>query len=367
MGQLFKKPGSANWWARYTVQGKQVRESTNTTNRKEAELFLSQRIVGNKVPTKASIGSLLDTLIEDYEINGKDAAWCRTYVEKHIRPVFGDLKADRLSTDDLRSFVAAMLKAEYKNATVNRCLALLQRAYKLRGVPYPGFSLLQENNVRKGFLDHMDFWQLYEKLPKHLKPPVLFAFETGCRKSEVLGLKWNQIDEIRVGDTLRYCVRLHPGETKNKQGRVIPLTDLMKQILDDIRPFAKSDYVFTFRGKPIHDIRTGWQKACALAGPQFKGLLFHDMRRSAIRNMVRGGTPEAVAMAISGHKTRSVFDRYNVVDEADLATAMSRYEQSRKRELQYFATTGAPDEIKRFAENAFEPEIEVPFDYGPDK
>jgi integrase len=361
MGQLFKKPGSSNWWARYTVQGQQVRESTNTSNRKEAERFLSQRIVTNTVPSRASIGSLLDTLIQDYEINGKDAEWCRTYVETHLRPAFGEMKADRLTEDHIRKFVGDKLKAEYKNATVNRCLALLQRAFKLRKVPYPGFPLLQENNVRKGFLTNLNFWQLYTNLPKHLQPIVLFAFETGCRKSEVLGLKWDQLDEIKVGDTVRYCVRLNPGETKNKQGRVIPLTDLMKELLDNIRPFSKSEYIFTFRGKPIHDIRTGWKKACTDAGPEFEGLLFHDMRRSAIRNMVRGGTPEGVAMAISGHKTRSVFERYNVVDEADLAAAMQRYEESRKADLQYFASVAGPDHIQQYAAKAFEHEIEVPF------
>jgi integrase len=96
---------------------------------------------------------------------------------------------------------------------------------------------------------------------------------------------------------------------------------LAAQKRDRDQRFPDMPFVFyTPKGEPIEDFRRAWATACEKA--KIPGRLFHDFRRTGVRNMIRAGVPDVVAMAISGHKTRSVFDRYNIVnvDDRKLAT-----------------------------------------------
>ena len=147
------------------------------------------------------------------------------------------------------------------------------------------------------------------------------AFTFGWRFSEVLNLRVEQVNV--AGGT----IRLYPGETKNDEGRVVVMTDRVRRLLEPcITGKNAGDYVFTREnGKRVKDFRGAWKKVCEKAGvPE---LLFHDLRRTAVRNMVRSSIPERVAMQISGHKTRSIFDRYNIVSERDLRDAARAMER----------------------------------------
>ena len=119
-------------------------------------------------------------------------------------------------------------------------------------------------------------------------------------------------------------IRLRASNSKNKKGRPLVLKGEVLDVIQRRASLRRLDcpYVFHRNGRRISSLFKAWRKACEAAGPT--GRYFHDMRRSAIRNFVRSGTPEVVAMAISGHKPRSVFDRYNIVNEADIAEAMAR-------------------------------------------
>ena len=194
--------------------------------------------------------------------------------------------------------------------------------------------------------------------PDYFKPLVTFAYYTGWRKKEILTLKWNQVDlNART-------VRLDPGTTKSKEGQLIILDgELLEAIqgqweqrkvaeIPGQSPALLCPYVFHCNGKVIGgkraEIRKVWQKACIDSGfgqmielergdgkkaKAYRGKLFHDFRRTAVRNMVRAGVNERVAMKISGHKTRSVFDRYNIVSEDDLKEAARRtWEHAQRQE-----------------------------------
>jgi integrase len=153
-------------------------------------------------------------------------------------------------------------------------------------------------------------------------PVVSFAYLTGWRKAEVLGLEWNRVD-FDEG-----TVSLNPGETKSGEGRTIYMTTELRELLEaqDAARLALQKkgvicpFVFNrFNGKPVKDYYTAWRKATKAAG--CPGRILHDMRRTAIRRFTRSGIAEATAMRLSGHKTRSVFDRYDIGSTADLKHA----------------------------------------------
>ncbi len=152
-----------------------------------------------------------------------------------------------------------------------------------------------------------------------MKPIVTFAYHSGWRKGEILGLTWDRVD---LGGGV---VRLDPGETKNNEARTLYMDDdLLKEIqtLHSKRRLG-CPYVFHRKGEPIRHFRWTWDSRCRQVG--LKGRLFHDFRRTAVRNMVRAGVSEGVAMKISNHKTRSVFDRYNIINDQDLIEAAKKH------------------------------------------
>jgi len=325
------------FWIEFYQNGKQRRESSHSEKRSDAEALLKRRQgemgLGTLASTaigKVTTANLLDLLLADYELNGKSLSWAK-YVDGHLRPALGKIRASMVGTEVINRYVSERRREDIANSTINRELSLLRRAFNLgfRAEPrlvqsVPRIPRFAEKNVRKGFFEYDDFVRLRNELPEHLRPVITFAYSTGCRKSEILGIRWSQVDfAYRV-------VRLEPGETKNGEGRTAPmileLFDMLtvqKQIRDQF--FPDCPFVFFRYGKQIRNFYAAWGEASKRAGlAEAEGKpkkLFHDLRRTGVRNLVRAGVPELVAMRISGHKTRSVFDRYNIIDERDVRAA----------------------------------------------
>jgi len=312
MGHIYKQKGSKRWWIKYYRDGKPFFESSKSTKKTAAEKLLKKRegeIVDGKLPgiyfDKVKFDELAEDYLTDYKLNGnKTLKKAERIIRIHLKPFFGDIRASGITTAKIKRYINMRSEDGAANATINRELAALKRMLNLgaRSTPpkvnrVPYIPMLAEDNTRKGFFEHDEFIALRTALSEHLRGFCTFAYITGWRFSEIASLTWNRID-LKEG-----VVRLEAGETKNKEGRTIYL----------------DDYVFHNHGKRITDIRWYWNKACNEAG--LEGRLFHDLRRTAIRDMVRAGIPERVAMMISGHKTRSVFDRYNIVSPEDLKRA----------------------------------------------
>jgi integrase len=281
-----------------------------------------RRFIG---PAEDRLGfeDLAEMLRSDYLVNGRRSLAKIDDCLAHLRGYFGLDRALDISADRIKRYVIERQKESAAHATINRELAALKRAFNLaveaeRLSHAPYIAMLEEHNVRQGFVGHGEFLALREHLPEHLKDPVTFLYLAGWRVSEMKALEWRDAD-LAAG-----TVRLRPELSKNKDGRVLPLSGELAELLGRRLEKRRLDcpFVFHLDGRPLRDFRGSWATACRKAG--LAKLLVHDLRRTVVRNLVRAGVPERVAMEITGHKTRSVFERYNIVSEADRLGAVQR-------------------------------------------
>jgi integrase len=183
-------------------------------------------------------------------------------------------------------------------------------------------------------------------LPDYLQPLLTVGYITGWRiKSELLAIEWRHVDfKART-------LRLDPGMTKNDEGREFPFTAELEAALTAQRELTDATdrkrgaivrHVFHRSGERVRSWRRPWLQALLKAGlavreakadgtpnPHGKiipGVIPHDFRRTAIRNLARAGVSEAIAMRLCGHETRSVFDRYNIVTGDDLRAGVAKLE-----------------------------------------
>jgi len=355
MGMIYKR--GKTYWIKYYRNGKPYRESTKSTKEADAKRLLKKRegeISRGKLPgiyfDNVRFDELAEDFLRDYRINGKKSLVRAERSVNHLKNEFEGIRATELTTPRIEVYIekrmewvckkcektfepqdecpfcgSADLRPVAAHATINRELSALKRMFNLgaqRTPPkvdrVPFIPMLKENNTRKGFFEYEGFIALRDALPAYLKTVVTFGYNFGWRVSEILGLTWDRVD-LKNG-----IVRIETGETKNDEARTVYLDDELKDIFKKLFSERRLDitYVFLRDGEPIKGFRKAWLKACKDVG--LKGKIFHDLRRTAIRNMVRAGVPERVAMMISGHKTRSVFDRYNIVSDEDLKEATRR-------------------------------------------
>ena len=336
MGRIFRR--GPIYWVAYYHRGKEYRESSRSENEAQARKLLKKRIgevasgqlVGPS-EERFSFSNLMELLITDYEINGKRSIESARLSIKHLRRYFSSVRAIDMTADRVAEYVRERQQEGAANGSINRELAALKRAFtlatragRLRSAPY--IPLLEENNSRRGFIDHASFLALRNGLPAHLRDPVTFLYLSGWRVSEMRSLEWRDVD---LAD---HQIRLRPEESKNKNGRVLPVRGELRKITERARQNRRLECPFVFHesGEPIGDFRKAWKTACKHAG--ISSLIVHDLRRTAVRNMVRAGIPERVAMELSGHKTRRIFDRYNIVSDEDLSAATDRLEDHLTRQ-----------------------------------
>jgi integrase len=279
---------------------------------------------------RVRMADLLTTLETDYANNGRRS--CRTLGFRllPLRVAFDQDRARDVTASRVAQYVRERLAAGKARATVNRELAALRRAFTIaveqeRLTSGPRIKMLTEAPPRQCFVNLGDLEKIVAGLPDYLRDLARFGFLTGWRVGEITTLEWCDVDREGRRITLR---REH---SKNGQPRVIPVTTMLDEIMArrwEAR--GSSAHVFHHNGRRIGDFRKAWTRACAAAGKP--PLLFHDLRRSAVRNLVSAGVDQSVAMRVTGHKTVSVFQRYRIVAEDDVRAALNRMEAALKAE-----------------------------------
>jgi integrase len=327
MGHIYQRGNI--FWIKYYRNGKAYHESSKSDKEKPAKDLLKERegeIAKGELPgvrfDKIRFEEIADDFLNDYRINQrKSVRKAEQYVE-YLKKSFEGFRVMNINTARIKDHINRRIEKGLANATINRELSALKRMFslasectpkKVRDIPH--IPMLKESNVRKGFFEYDQYMAIKNALPDYLKPIVTLAYHLGWRKGECLGLTWDKVD------MRQRTVRLDPGETKNDEARNAYMNDELFREMQGV--FAKRrlgcPYVFHHAGQPIRTFEKAWNAACRKA--KLPGKLFHDFRRTAARNMVRSGIAERVAMTITGHKTRSIFDRYNIVSDQDLKEA----------------------------------------------
>src|ERR1035437_6438138 len=334
-GSIFKR--GQLWWCRVYVDGVPVDESSKSDNYEAAKRHLT-KMNGRKERGElggANAKMTVDRVIDHYLDVCKhsvqpDTRQIYEYVfDANIRPFFGKLRADKVTTAHLLEYRKQRTAAGRSASTANRELVILRAALRAAAhatppmialASIPRFTLEDERPfARTGFVVDDQFSKVLAELPSHLHPLTVCAYNSAVRVGALKKIAWPQVD-FQAG-----LIRLY--KTKNHEPRTIPfLGDMETHLLaakahrDEF--YADCKWVFSHLGEQIRSFKGSWEAAVKRAG--YPDLLFHDFRRSGIRNLKRAGVSDTVAMRISGHKTRAVFDRYNIVDEGDLTDAAAK-------------------------------------------
>ena len=318
------------WHVAFYHHGKEYRMTSKSTNEAAARKFLKKKLGelgrGRLVPSeeRVTFDDLCKLIRDDYAVNGYRSAATLNFTIAHLEEFFGFDRAVDIVPSRVLAYQKKRLDEGAARRTVNIEVVTLGRmlslAVELGKISWrPKFKLLEGENVREGFLQHGDFLALVDGLPEYLKDFVSFLYYGGWRKGAARNLQWKDIDlEAR---TARLAIR----SSKNKEPWVLPLSGYLWEIIERRLEQQRPDcpYVFHYRdGQQVGDFRKAWAAACKDAG--LVGVIVHDLRRCAARNLSRSGVKEQIAMKITGHLTTSMYRRYRIVSEDELQQAQNQ-------------------------------------------
>jgi integrase len=353
-GRLFRRRSRhtgaelPTWWIAYCVDGKERRESAHSGDVEEARRLLRKRLhaadEGTYMPPereRLTVNAILDALLDYYVTHGKPSAATAPAQVKAWREPLGTVRALALTTGRVLRLTRLWQDAGTTNATINRRLALLHRAYRL--------AKLRLDPARLDFTDC--FLDECSPLGKHLSRDVFhaiaaqfdpgrrafceFCYLTGKRKGQMSRTTWTHYDAAAAEFTWS------ADEVKGRRPEVLPLAGRALELIRALHANRRLHCRYVFHGPRcapgvapstrygcVGEFKRAWATACRKAGVpagrKAGGYIFHNTRHTAVTNLVNAGVPAHEVMAVSGHRTRSVLDRYSLTLKAQTRAALER-------------------------------------------
>jgi integrase len=318
MGRGVYKRGSM-YWIRYAgIDGRIIRESSGSRVFKDAEAFHIQRKQavkeGKQPEIKRIVNHTFNELVQQYLIWAERQRSFRSKrgFIKQLAEAFGNLPLRSFNSMLIEQYQTERLQRGNKPATVNRLLATLKHMFT-KAVEWDMVEdetlkrvrkakLLEENNKRLRYLSKEECQNMVDCCDKHLRPIVVTALNTGMRKGEILGLRWESVD-LRHGFILLE-------QTKNGERREIPINDSMRSTFQNV--IRRIDVPCVFHdpatGKPYQDVKRSFKTALKRA--EIKNFHFHDLRHTFASHLVMAGVDLTTVKELLGHKTLTMTLRY---------------------------------------------------------
>ncbi len=347
-----KSDGKTWWQARLYHQGKEWRSVAVPTKKEAREIYTAKKasfreaeyfpaIYQAKQAQHVTVADLMALVVADYRRQGHRTLGECVNMASFWTTLAGTKKASEITGNTLTGWTDTWLAEGLAPSTINNRMDKLLRGYALAChadppllFSRPRWKKLNPGPPRSGWMEWMTFERVRMELPSYVRVPITIAYWTGMRIGEILSLRWAQI--VFAHDRR---VAIHLDRTKNKDLRTVVWTGDLYQVLEEWRTITSQlaplcPWVCHRGGSRIQTIDTAWKSACVKLGLAagtwmkgrgywmgYRGPLLHDFRRTAVRNMDRAGVSRDIARKISGHKTDSIFSRYNIVSEEDLAEA----------------------------------------------
>jgi integrase len=317
-----RRQRTTTWYLKFYRSGKAVEMSSGTDDYDAALAQLRKKMAESPVeysdnPSKVKMDQLFDLMIEDYRFKKQKSTYdTEKRVDAHLRPFFGGLIAPSITTAILKQYTGKRVREDAAEATINKELAYVRRSMKLGArqdpplvLRVPAFDMFRIDNAREGVMSHEQYRAIRDALPKYARIALVIGYHTGARKGEICSIRIKDVD-------LKAKRIIRPGRvTKNGHARYLPIYGDMGPEIEMAVACAdkKCPFLMQQRGARVVDFEKAWATASEAANAH--DVLFHDLRRTAVANMIEAGLSEKEAMEISGHRTRAVFDRYHIVSD----------------------------------------------------